>query len=503
MKNSSKRSPAFDSLVGFREPLYDRDRRLVSVDGLRWRLNSVSAGVLHRLNWGLMWPVERESAEAFVAFMRYNVSAKSSDHSLNVFRALVGVSEALEKYGGSARRVLFARLGELRAQGGEWKFHYVRDWYRWCVDQQLPGFEDAELLYELLALRIPGNRKGEAVLSEDPEDGPLDDLEEIALRAALKRDSGPLLARALTWAFLALGSNPKNLVYLWERDLKTVTAGEHSFHTLSVPRIKKGFEPRAMLKARGIDAPLAELFHQLIARNQTLGIPRQFARPLFSRSTPRRDCLGTAIEEYAYHFTARDLKEMVESYVSRLGVVSHRTGKTLRVTPRRLRYRFATKKVQEGCPMEALKDLLDHSDLQNVMVYYSGSSMIKRLDEALAVTVGPVVNRFMGRIVATEADASGCGGRIKAESMGRIKNIGTCGSTSLCTLFPPFSCYLCPLFQPWRDAPHREVLEDLVRQRDERIAAAGRGDDRIAKHYDEIIVTVGQVVALCESGGVA
>lgn len=148
--------------------------------------------------------------------------------------------------------------------------------------------------------------------------------------------------------------------------------------------------------------------------------------------------------------------------------------------------------------MEVLRDLLDHTDLQNVLVYYAGTLMTKRLDEALAVTVGPIVNRFMGRLIEDEAEAIGTGGRVKAGPMGRIKNIGTCGSTSLCSLFPPFSCYMCPLFQPWRSAAHREVLEDLIQQRDRRIAATGRENDRIAKQYDEIILAVGQVVALCE-----
>lgn len=148
--------------------------------------------------------------------------------------------------------------------------------------------------------------------------------------------------------------------------------------------------------------------------------------------------------------------------------------------------------------MEVLKDLLDHTDLQNVIVYYSGSSMIKRLDEALAVSVGPYVNRFMGRVIASESEAIGNGGRVKTDALVRIRDIGSCGSTTLCSLFPPFSCYLCPLFQPWRDAPHREVLSDLVRQRDDRIGATGRDDDRIAKQYDEIILAVGQVVALCD-----
>ncbi len=148
--------------------------------------------------------------------------------------------------------------------------------------------------------------------------------------------------------------------------------------------------------------------------------------------------------------------------------------------------------------MEALADLLDHSDLQNVIVYDAGTSMAKHLDEALAVSLGPLVNRFMGRVVARESQAFNGGGRIKADTMGRIKNIGTCGSTSLCTLFPPFSCYLCPVFQPWRNAPHREVLADLIKQRDARVQVSGRVDDRIAKQYDEIILAVGQVVAQCE-----
>jgi len=501
MRSRSKRSTAFDSIDAIREPLYDQLGRPVPIDGLTWLLNSVSGGSIHNLNWGLFQEVPADVAAAFVEFMRYNVSTKSSDHSANVFRELVRLSEGYQRVGSGMREFLLARLAALRIQGQEWKFHYTRDWYRWCSDQQLLGFDDPELVYELLTLRIPGNKKGEAVLSEDPEDGPLDDLEEITLRAALQRDRDNVdtaLPRILTWAFLSLGSNPKNLVYLRESDYKAIINGEHTFYSLDVPRIKKGAHPRSDLKTRKLDASLATLLKQLIMRNQKLDIPAGFARPLFARAKPRKDCIGTAIHEYAFHFTARELTELVNTYVARLGVISHRTGKTLYVTPRRLRYRFATKKVQEGCPMDVLRELLDHTDLQNVLVYYAGTSMTKRLDGALAVTVGPMVNRFMGRVVSDEAAAVGTGGRIKAEPMGRIKNIGSCGSTSLCSLFPPFSCYLCPLFQPWRSAPHREVLEDLVCQREARIAATGRDDDRIAKQYDEIILAVGQVVALCK-----
>jgi hypothetical protein len=487
------------AIVHSQGEIFDSAGNLVQRDGNAWRLPGVAKTRI--FNWDLFPEIPSDIAEALVAFMRFNVETKSPDHCQNVFRELNRLCENVRRYeSGGMRPFLLKRLARLRNDGGEWKFHFIRDWYRWCADQDFGGFEDAELLNELVGLRIPGNKKGEAVLSEDAEEGPIDDLEEIALRAALHRDRSNLLERALTWSFLALGSNPKNFVYLCEDDYKTTTYQSHTFYTLEMPRIKKGAHPREVLKPRKLDGSLATLFDELKQRNASIGIPTGFSRPLFARTTPRPDCMGTAIEKYAYHFTSKDLWRIVSTYASDLGVTSHRTGERLKVTPRRLRYWFATKKVQEGCPMEVLKNLLDHSDLQNVMVYYSGTSMIKRIDEAIAVAVGPHVNRFMGRVVPSESDATGSGGRVKAEPMGRIRNIGSCGSTSLCTLFPPFSCYLCPLFQPWRTAPHREVLEDLVHQRDERIKATGRDDDRIAKQYDEIILAVGQVVALCEEG---
>lgn len=477
--------------------LYDLAGNPVLLQGRIWRLCGVAKS--RTLNWKPLAGVSWEVAQALVGFMRFNIETKSHDHCKNVFSELSRLLENIEPYErGGMRALLFEHLAARRNVGAEWKFHYVRDWFRWSADQSLPGFEDADLLYEVVALRIPGNTKGDAVLSDDPAEGPIDDLEEIALRAALHRDGDNLLARALTWAFLALGCNPKNLVYLCEGDLKHVKHGEHDFYSLDMPRIKKGVDPRASLKPRKLDSFLAALFNELIERNAAIDIPDGFSRPLFARRTPRPDCIGTNIEGFAYHFTTRELLLVVKEYVAALGVASHRTGAPLQITPRRLRYRFATKKVQEGCPMDVLADLLDHTDLQNVVVYYAGTSMMKRLDEALAVTLGPIVSRFMGRVVPGEHDASGTGGRIKAQPLGRIRDIGTCGSNTLCKLFPPFSCYLCPLFQPWRDAPHREVLEDLVRQRDVRIEAAGRADDRIAKQYDEILLAVGQVVELCE-----
>jgi integrase len=499
VKATRKPRSAFDVLLSDQEPLYDEQRLPVTMIGYRWRLNSVMRGSGATLNWEACRAVSPDVAAAIVAFVRFNVERKSPDHCRNLFRDLTMLTHLYERLGDvPLRTLLYGYLAQLRGAGAEWRFHYVRDWYRWCSDNDLPGFDDPDLYYEITSLRVPGNRKGDAVRSQDPDEGPLDEVEEATLRAALLRDDGPIIERAITWTLLALGCNPANLVYLCEEDFKTVRSGANVFYSLDVPRIKKRQPPRAEFKTRKLDSALASLFELMCRRNQDIGIPNSHSRPLFARMTRRDDCIGTAIESFAFHHTSEDIKTLLRQCVRRLGIVSHRTGKPLQVSPRRLRYTFATRKVQEGCSMDALAELLDHTDLQHVIVYYSGRGIVKRLDEAIAVSIGPLVNRFMGRVVADESQAVDGGGRIKAEPLGRIVDIGTCGSASLCTLFPPASCYLCPQFQPWKNAPHRDVLDDLLRRRDERVSAVGRPEDRIAKQYDEMILAVGQVVAICE-----
>ena len=479
-------------------PLFDKDGLSIAMSPECWRLNSVVGENV--IDWRSFGYVEGDVARAVIAFVRYNVERNSVGHCCNVFRYLATMTMVAERLGTkNLRESLFAYLSELRGSGLEWQFHHVRYWYRWCSRQDLPAFDDRDLCYDLTELRIPGNTKGEAVLSEDPDGGPLDELEEIALRAALMNDEGPLIERAVAWSFLALGSNPANIAFLCEDDFRTIANGDDEFFSINVPRIKKRQPMRSQFKTRKLDRSLAAIFEELRSRNEGIGIPVGYSRPLFSRSTPRPACIGTPIEAFAYHHNSAEIRGLLKRCVRRLKLRSPRTGEPLSVTPRRLRYTFATRKVQEGCSMEALAELLDHTDLQHVLIYYAGTSMTQRLDDALAVSVGPLVKRFMGRIVSSSANAAGSGGSVKATPMGRIKDVGTCGSSSLCTLYPPFSCYLCPQFQPWRSAPHREVLEDTIRQRDDRIEAVGRSDDRIAKQYDELILAIGEVVALCEN----
>ncbi len=148
--SASKRSNSFDRISGIYEPLYDMARRLVPVERLVWRVPSVSGGRLKSLNWGRFPQIPRYIAEAIVAYMRHSVATKSPDHCLGTFNSLVQFAETMVTQSDhhEMRTLLLLHLARIRGIAQEWRYHYVRDWYRWCFDQNISGLDEPELLYE-------------------------------------------------------------------------------------------------------------------------------------------------------------------------------------------------------------------------------------------------------------------------------------------------------------------------------------------------------------------
>ena len=77
-----------------------------------------------------------------------------------------------------------------------------------------------------------------------------------------------------------------------------------------------------------------------------------------------------------------------------------------------------------------------------------------------------------------------------------IKDIGVCGESTICHLDPPFSCYLCPKFQPYIHADHEYVLESLLNSRNERLEKYENA--RLGIQLDEVIFAVAQVAEACK-----
>jgi hypothetical protein len=305
---------------------------------------------------------------------------------------------------------------------------------------------------------------------------------------------------------LAFGRNPANFCLLRETDLRNIVEGYDvpAQWILSIPRIKKsGMGVRQVFVEERIGDDLVKPLGELIESNRAIDCGDR-PRPLFMRKGIDTWSAGMDIGEYAYHISSGYFDKLMRQFSTRMGLISPRTMQRLDVTPRRLRYTFATTMVELGVSRKALATMLDHSDTQHVRVYYAlrGRQLTAILDRAAALKLGPLMRLFRGTLVPSSGWAvNGSDPGKSIRFTGDVSavpplEIGACGQAHLCTLDPPFSCYLCPKFQPYIEADHQAVLNELIASREHRRAAYG---SRLSTQLDDVIYAVAQVVLEVEA----
>ena len=281
-----------------------------------------------------------------------------------------------------------------------------RKWYAFAVDEGIEGF-DADAVFAMRATMIGGTSTGVAVRRLDPDDGPLHEAEATALEHALEtafvKRSLPISDIAAGLIFTLLGPNPENLRRLNESDLET-EIDEAGRRYLNVPRIKKGFAfPRQEFKRRPIEPKLFAVLEALIEDNKQR-FPEEpiddgsgmKGRPLFAWSDPNSP--GRP-KRHGKGWFCNCVKALSAALgLDRFDPTSDVT-EPLRLVPRRLRYTFAKRQViRHHATPDVLADLLDHSSIQTVLVYYDpGMELVPSLDRALGDRLAPFVKVAMGR----------------------------------------------------------------------------------------------------------
>ena len=156
-----------------------------------------------------------------------------------------------------------------------------------------------------------------------------------------------------------------------------------------------------------------------------------------------------------------------------------------------------------GISRSELARILDHTDTQHVQVYFElAGGIVEHLDKAAAKGFSKYLDFFRGKIIETADEA--VNGELDNKHLSFIDEenptdqteIGVCGESKICHLDPPFSCYLCPKFQPYRHADHEHVLDCLLRSRAERIEKYT--NSRLGVQLDDVIAAVAQVAKICE-----
>lgn len=255
-------------------------------------------------------------------------------------------------------------------------------------------------------------RKGEAVLTHDPEKGAFSDIEyqSLLLELSTAYEKGKLTREDFILARLSLvmGMRPIQYASMKICDFH-ILDGENSEHEylLYIPRAKQRHQlSRESFTKRPIEGAfigemlaehvedLRKFFHPLIQD------PDQ--APMFPMSRPGKEMAPG----FEFHRTSGGMSWKIKQILSRLQVKSERTGQYINVAPIRARRSLGTRAAAEGHGELVIAELLDHTDIQNAGVYVQAiPDMLERLDEALAFQLAPRAQAFAGMIIDAEVHA--------------------------------------------------------------------------------------------------
>lgn len=408
-------------------------------------------------------------------------------------------------------------ISKARSDHRFWALYRPVRWYLWCAENYPElGFCPAYAM-ELEGMVIPGNPKGEAVRLEDKEKGPLHRVLELPLLLdALRKDKSTKLLhlqqKAAIALSIALGRNPANLTYLKNSDFVNLSLdGQTPCHIIRMPRIKKrSLNPRDDLLDEYLDPEFARYVEELIHANNAVtttfiekGQTIEIEKPLFINVNKNRSALAAAAIKDIFNMTSLDITRLIVGFVRRHCIISPLTGESLQICTRRLRYTLATGLAAEGISRAELARILDHTDTQNVQVYFElAGTIVEHLDKAMAKGFLKYLQLFRGKVVENQNEA--INGERDDKHLSFVSEsdpldhteIGICGEKSLCHLDPPFSCYLCPKFQPYRHADHEYVMDCLLQAREVRIKKYEQA--RLGVQLDQVIFAVAQVVEQCK-----
>ncbi|EPJ2811486.1 tyrosine-type recombinase/integrase, partial [Pseudomonas putida] len=358
-------------------------------------------------------------------------------------------------------------IADARASHKLYQVSHVKSWYIWCSQYLAElGFND-EYAHVLENLKIPGGPKGEAVKNEDVDAGPLHRIYELQpLYNAMHQSSCKTLVdleqRAALALFIAHGRNSANLAWLRESDLINVAPGlEEPCWVIRYPRIKKRLiSPRDDFVEVHLPLELAPYIQELIAYNRTIEPKRgvggdsvDFERPIFFNSCGNAAAILSGYRAAIFNYETGYFATLLQGFVRRHKIITPQTGLLLHLSPRRLRYTLATNLVKDGATRRQLAQILDHTDLQHVGVYFDlAGGVVELLDKALIGPYSQILKFFRGEFLYSEDVAVNESDHDKHIPFVSIDgspeiDLGVCGKHSLCALHPPYSCYKCPKFQ--------------------------------------------------------
>lgn len=337
---------------------------------------------------------------------------------------------------------------------------FFRELYTWMANNGSGGASRA-IAMKLKEFKARNEvRLLKDVLNWHPTRGSLtreeDDLLSNALEVYQPKNLKRLTSKLLCCIFSATLKRSKQVLSLRPDCLKAVTQNSHTEHFVLIRPVKEqtGDPDRWW--------PISEKLYQEMQRYKLDPAVRAWQKQhglFWFLDVPSVYEDGT--------IDAGTTKGLLQHFVANiLGIVSPRTGKSLHVTPHRLRHTGATLLAFNGVPRDIIAEILEHDNADSCQAYIDaiGSELCPSIDRA---------DRNMGGLFGVLA---------KAYFQGELVDdlleqpvllpvfdepvplyVGSCGrdtcSEGRCTKHPFVDCYNgCPNFLAWREADHQRAL---------------------------------------------
>ena len=441
------------------------------------------------LNFDLITPMLREHVKAWVAYAckKYaNVSVLNHFNLLKMFN----LSKSLNSDDDIGTQIDNQIRDYMEGDNSCVGKSVLRTIYGWYVEEGFPFFDEDFFDLYLDTLRFGTDEgKGKDVIMEVANRGPLTISEQRLFREAMSEIDPVELSIIELQGLVAL----KIGQVLGARDIQVIKLrfadvgkGDNGVPFISLPRAKqRGHKNNNKQKKRLITNSVFDLIMRLKERYQHANNkPISGEQPLLCTLTART---GLPTEK----------RVTVYIYQTRRVALESRIALGFKVTNRRLRKTFCTQLIAKGTPLKVVAELMDHTDLTQLEVYYRHTHHVaKKLDEVLNSEARDVIDAFKGKIISPE-QSSQSGQQIFAPAKDQaLHRIGSCGSKTPCRLNPPLSCYGCKSLEAFYDADHKGVVEHFV---EETKQTFGEGHAiEILKHEDFLAAT--QFLQMLERG---
>lgn len=442
------------------------------------------------LNFDLITPMLREHVKAWIAFACKKYANLSLSNQFDLFKMFT-FSDKHQDDGDISERIDQLMRDFMGSSKHSSSKSILRIMYGWFVEEGFPFFDEDFFDLYLDTLKFGSDEgKGKDVIMEMANRGPLTLREQRLFREAMSKIDPDNLSITELQGMVALklgqvlGARDIQVIKLKFAD---VVINDHKTPHITLPRAKqRGHRNNNQRKKRVITRALYELIESLKSRySKQLNRPVEGEHFIICNISNK----GGGIPV--------NLRLRPPAFFLRRRAIQDRLALDFTVTNRRLRKTFCTKLIAAGTPLKTVAELMDHTDLQQLEVYYRHTHHVaKKLDEVLNSEASDVLDAFKGKIISP-GQVSQSGQQIFAPTKDQVLHlIGSCGSKTPCQLNPPLSCYGCKSLEAFDDADHKGVVEHFVEETQQTFGESHAIE--ILKHSDFLAAT--QFLHMLERG---